>query len=170
MLYWLSYASSVSISTLNFIQLNFFLFWQECMFTLCEVHTNFICYAVEINVREWLHIKFRKTCNAIFEKKLHKRRMKVLEKLCLIHRKLKLDKIKGTNAQHTMRPKFRENIRNISFLQICWFLIHMQSLNFLCNRLCWSPLGLQSSEFPDLFSSVLGHSVTCPHCCLKLLI
>ena len=54
-----------------------------------------------------MHIKFRKTCNVIFEKKLHKRRTKVLEKLCLIDRKLKLDKIKSTNSQHTMKPKFR---------------------------------------------------------------
>ena len=30
-----------------------------------------------------------------------------LEKLCLIGRKLKLDKIKNTSAQRTMKPKFR---------------------------------------------------------------
>ena len=36
-----------------------------------------------------------------------KRRMKVLEKLCAIDRKPKLDKIKSTGAQHTMKPKFR---------------------------------------------------------------
>ena len=50
---------------------------------------------------------FRKTCNAVFEKKLHKRRMKVLERLCPIDRKMKLDKIKSTSAQRTMKPKFR---------------------------------------------------------------
>ena len=45
-----------------------------------------------------IHIKFRTTCNAIFEKKLHKARVKVLEKLCPIDRKLNFDKIKNTNA------------------------------------------------------------------------
>ena len=45
---------------------------------------------VQINNREWLHIKFGKICNAIFEKKLHK-------------------KIKSTNIQCTMKPKFRQN-------------------------------------------------------------
>ena len=49
------------------------LFWLECMSTLFEVHTNFICNPTQINDREWLYIKFRKTCHAIFEKKLHKR-------------------------------------------------------------------------------------------------
>ena len=34
-----------------------------------------------------------------------------MEELCPIHRKLKLDKIKSTNVQHTTRSKFRENIR-----------------------------------------------------------
>ena len=33
--------------------------------------------------------------------------MKVLEKLCPIDRKPKFDKIKRTNAQCTMKPKFR---------------------------------------------------------------
>ena len=33
--------------------------------------------------------------------------MKILEKLCLIDRKLKLDKIKSTGDQRTMKPKFR---------------------------------------------------------------
>ena len=63
--------------------------------------------SIQNNNREWLHIKSRKTGNAIFEKKLHKVRMKVLEKLCFIDRKLKLDKFKTTSTQHTMKPKFR---------------------------------------------------------------
>ena len=37
--------------------------------------------------------------------------MKVLEKLCLIDRKLKLDMIKSTNTQHTIKPKLKKNIR-----------------------------------------------------------
>ena len=37
------------------------------------------------------------------------------------------------------RPKFNETLGNILFLQICWFLIHIQSLNFLFNQPRWSP-------------------------------
>ena len=84
-------------------------FWQECMSTLFEVHTNFICNVIQSNERERLNIKFRQTCNAIFEKKLHKGIMKVLEKLCLINRKLKLDKVNSTNAQCSIKPKFGLN-------------------------------------------------------------
>ena len=61
----------------------------------------------------------RKTCNVIFGKKLHKRRMKVLEKLCPIDRKLKLDKTKSTNAQHTMKLNLDKTLGDILFLQIC---------------------------------------------------
>ena len=39
-----------------------------------------------------------------------------------------------------LSPHLDKTWGNISFLQICWFLTHMRSLNFLCNRLCWSPL------------------------------
>ena len=53
-------------------------FWQECMSTLFEVHTNFVCNPIQINDREWLHIKFRRTCNAIFEKNLHKSKPRIL--------------------------------------------------------------------------------------------
>ena len=36
-------------------------------------------------------------------------------------------------------PNLGKTLENILILQICWFLIHMQSLNFLCNQLRWSP-------------------------------
>ena len=42
-------------------------------------------------------MNFRKTYNAIFEKKVHKIFWLVLEKLCQIDRKLKLDKINSTS-------------------------------------------------------------------------
>ena len=60
-------------SDIVFPELSCSFFWQECLSTLFEVHTNFICNPTQINDREWLYIKFRKTCNAIFEKKLHRR-------------------------------------------------------------------------------------------------
>ena len=84
-------------------------FWQKCISTLFGVHTNFICNPthVQINDRERLHVQFRKTCNAIFEKKLHKRRTKALEKLCLIDKILMLDQIKNTNVERTMKSIFR---------------------------------------------------------------
>ena len=62
------------------------LFWQECMSTLYKLH-------MQSYTNQWQRMiacKVQKTCNAIFEKELHKRKMKVLEKLCPIDRKLKM--------------------------------------------------------------------------------
>ena len=48
---------------------------------------------------------------------------------------------------HVWIPNLDKTLKNVSFLQICWFFIHIQSFfnltcnpKFSCNRLRWSPL------------------------------
>ena len=66
----------------------------------------------------------------------------------------KLDKIKSTNAQRTMKPKFRWNIRKYLISLNMFILIHMQSLNFLCNRLHWSTLVMHDDFVLYLLESI----------------
>ena len=56
-------------------------------------------------------------------------------------------------------PNLGKTLGNILSLQICWFLIHMQSFfnlncnqKFLCNRLRWSPLFSDYLGVYDFFS------------------
>ena len=69
----------------------------------------------------------------------------------------KLVKIKSTNAQRTMKPKFRWNIRKYLISLNMFILIHMQllnSLNFLCNRLHWSTLVIHDDFVLYLLESI----------------
>ena len=102
---------------INFI----LLFWQECMSTLFEVHTNFICNPIQINDREWLNIKFKTTCNAIFEKNLHERRM-FSKNYVWLTENWSWIKSRILMPSALWSPNLDKTLGNISFLQICWFL------------------------------------------------
>ena len=59
-------------------------------------------------------------------------------------------------------PNLDKPIGNISSLQICWFVVHTQSLNFLCNRLRWSLPGSNVSK------RVLCQTYSCLWCQMKV--
>ena len=67
-----------------------------------HVFLNFICNIFLSLICMGLRMKFVWTSNKLYMHSCQKWRIKVLEKLCPINRKLRLDKIESNNAQCTM--------------------------------------------------------------------
>ena len=89
------------------------LFLKDC---ITYFFLNFICNHSLSLICLWLHMNLIWTSNKVDMHSFQNRRMKVLEKLCPIERKLKLNKLKSTDAQCTMRPNFRKYLISSNML------------------------------------------------------